>query len=110
MITNSRINKLIIVVCITILLSICFFSFFVDFKSRINNKLYPRVYIDNVNVGYKTKQEVQSMYQGKNSQLNQVTVMIIYKENPIATFSSQLLNLHYNVDDIYEKAFFGSIL
>jgi len=105
MITNFKINKTTIVL-FTIFLTLLFFLiYFIIAKSNVKNKIYPHVYIDNNNVGYKTKQEILKMYQNKNKQLNYTLLTIIYKNEPIGTFSAELLNLHYNTDEIYEKAY-----
>lgn len=79
--------------------------YFVINKTKINNNIYPRVYIDNKNVGFKTKQEIINMYNDKNSQLNQVILNVKYDDEFIGTFSAQLLKLRYNVDEMYEKAY-----
>ena len=103
MITNFKINKSFIVF---VIISIAFLSLILFFiKTKVTSKMFPNVYIDKTNVGYMKKEDILKMYQEKNNHLNQLTLYVTYKNEPIGTFSAQLLNLHYNIDDITEKGY-----
>lgn len=104
MISNSRVNKSIITLILLSLIIFCLSVYFTIVKSKITDNIYPHVYIDGLNVGNKTKKDIANLYNDKNYQLNKVVLFVKYNNEIIGTFSAQLLNLRYNVDEIYEKA------
>lgn len=74
-------------------------------EAQIANKIYPNVYIDNKNFGFKSKAEVTNYFQKKSAALANVNFTIIYKQSPVATFSAQTLHLQYDGKTAAERAF-----
>lgn len=74
-------------------------------EKKIENKIYPNVYIDDKNFGNKSKKEVTNYYQKKSADLNQTFFTVIFKNEPIATFSAQTLSLKYDGKTAAERAF-----
>ncbi|HEX7542993.1 MAG TPA: VanW family protein [Patescibacteria group bacterium] len=74
-------------------------------EAQIANKIYPNVYIDNRNFGFKSKAEIINYFQKKSAALTNINFTIIYKQLPVATFSAQTLNLKYDGKTAAERAF-----
>lgn len=72
---------------------------------RTTNLIYPNVYIDNVNFGHKSKNDIINFYDKKNKKFEKIAVTVIYDKLPIATFSGQLLRLRYNGRSIADRAY-----
>ncbi len=82
--------------------------FFYSIKTlefRFKNKIYPNVYIDNLNFENKTKKEIINYYENKNQLLKNISLKIILNNQPIATFSGKMLNLKYDSETIAETAY-----
>ncbi len=80
-------------------------DYIVNQEKKLNNQVFPNVYIDNLNVGRKTKQEVVEILEKKNSPLKQVHISVIYKDEPIATFSAAKLDLHADINETVDRAY-----
>lgn len=74
-------------------------------EKKIENKVYPNVYIDGQNFGNKRKEEVINYFQKKSANLSKTTFTVIFKLEPIATFSAQTLRLKYDGKTAAERAF-----
>jgi vancomycin resistance protein YoaR len=74
-------------------------------EKKIENKIYPNVYIDNQNFGNKSKKEVINYYQKKSADLNKISFTVIFKQESIATFSAQTLESKYDGKTAAERAF-----
>jgi vancomycin resistance protein YoaR len=74
-------------------------------EQKLTNRIYPQVFIDNKDVGGKTKNEAKQLFKGKKQTVGNVSLTVLYKEIPIATFSAQQLNLHSNADEIIDRAY-----
>lgn len=72
-----------------------------DFK----NKVYPKVYIDNVDFGGKTKKEVQNYYDKKSKPLNNLSITVIFENQPVATLSGSAIGLKYDGQTAAERAY-----
>jgi vancomycin resistance protein YoaR len=72
---------------------------------KYENKVYPGVYIDNVNFGGKTKTEVEEYYKKKNKGLEKVAFSIVYEKSQTTGFSAGKLKLGYDGAEAAEKAF-----
>ena len=70
-------------------------SFFLIKKKTdsLENKIYPNVFIDQVLVAYKTKEEVMLMLEEKNKGLSQAKIIVILNDQKIATFSGKKLKI-----------------
>lgn len=75
---------------------------------KLSGRIYPNVYIDNQNVGKKTKEEAIRLFSKQNSRLQKTFISVVYKDELIATFSAQKLNLHSNIKDLVERAYLVS--
>lgn len=74
-------------------------------ENGLTDKMYPNVLIDNVDVGGRTKTEVNKIYDKKNQELKNLTVTVLYNNEKIATFSAEKLNIHSNGPEITERAY-----
>lgn len=74
-------------------------------EKKIENKIYPNVYIDDQNFGNKSKEEVINYYQKKSADLNKTSFTVIFKQESIATFSAQTLFLKYDGKTAAERSF-----
>jgi vancomycin resistance protein YoaR len=74
-------------------------------EEKIKNRIYPNVYLDGINFGNKSKEEVVDYYQKKSADLNKVSFTVVFKNEPVATFSAQTLNLKYDGKTIADRAF-----
>ena len=74
-------------------------------EKKIENKIYPNVYLDSKNFGSKSKEEIINYYQKKSTGLNKTSFTVIFKQESIATFSTQTLSLKYDGKTAAERAF-----
>lgn len=103
MIAYSRILKLFFI--FTCLFIIFLGKIVLEKEKQTHDKIYPNVYINQFNVGLKTKNEVINLFNKENKKLNQVTFIFSLKDKPIATISAKEINLHYDVQGLSERAF-----
>jgi vancomycin resistance protein YoaR len=94
---------LMVVFCLIILGSTIFI--FLKQEKNIGDKIYPNVYLDKQNFGFKSKNEVINFYKKKSSKLNNTSVTVFFAGNPVATFSAQILGFKYDGTTIAERAF-----
>lgn len=78
---------------------------FNSFNQIYTDKIYPHIYLDNVNIGGKTKNELLKQTNLKNRVLHNVIISVIYEESPIATYSATSINLHTNASEIINNAY-----
>lgn len=69
------------------------------------NKIYPHVSIDGVDVSGKTQQEALSLFEDRERKLKSVTIHADYNNQRIATFSADQTKLRTNAPDIVAQAF-----
>lgn len=79
--------------------------FFYQKDRKLKNKIYPNVFIDNINFGGKTKDEVLNYFSAKNNQLLLINLFIVYKDDPIASFSAKKLGFAYDASGVADRAF-----
>lgn len=72
---------------------------------KVANRIYPNVYINNVYVGSKTKEEAKAQFKNINDQLAGIKVDVLYKKEQIATFSAEQLKLKVNIDEIVDRTY-----
>lgn len=84
---------------------ILFLKSFFYWESYLQNRLYPNVYIDDINFGKKTKVEIIDFFNKKNYSLNNVIFLIELDKQPIASLSGQQINLHYDGEGLAERAY-----
>lgn len=86
-----------------------FFSIFITIyvyeqKNALKNRIYPNVYIDNVNFGRKSVNDLEKYFQDKNRALADRTIKIVFGRDEIATFSAQALKLNYDIQTLKEQS------
>ncbi len=87
-----------------IFVGLTIFTFF-NKEKKIENRIYPNVYLDNKNFGNKSKEAVINYYKKKSAGLNKISFTVIFKQEPIATFSAQTLELKYDGKTAAERVF-----
>lgn len=82
-------------------------AFFYIFKQEraLKNKIYPNIYINTMNFGNRSKNQVVNYFEGKNKLLKTVSITILYQEAPIATLSGAQLKIRYDSQGIAERAY-----
>ena len=88
------------------LLGLFFFTSFVFiyFKLSYADVVYPGVYVDNIDFGGKSKDDVKNYFSKKNAPLDE-TEFILTSGSLSATTSAQNLNLGYDEELLAEQAF-----
>ncbi|OGK25037.1 hypothetical protein A3A46_04240 [Candidatus Roizmanbacteria bacterium RIFCSPLOWO2_01_FULL_37_13] len=77
----------------------------VNEERNFNNKIYPNVYINEVDFGRKSKSAVRNYFNNLNSQFKKVRIDILYKDESIATFSGEQLKIGYDSQGIADRAY-----
>lgn len=102
---NYRGNSLLVLLVVFGLIAFgSTYYLFVKQEKNIGDRIYPNVYLDKKNFGLKTKEDVINFYDKKSSELKKTSVIVLYENEPIATFSSQTLELKYDGKTIAERA------
>ncbi|MEO6509183.1 MAG: VanW family protein [Patescibacteria group bacterium] len=104
--TKDRVIHLLLLSFIGLfLICIGLLSFIIYKEQKLANKIYPNIYIDNINVGGMTKEKAEAVFSKKHTGIEKVTLNIIYKDEQIATLSAQQLDLHSNAPEIVDRAY-----
>ncbi len=105
MITKKIVIFLIIIFLISLLISV----YWVLNKERyLANRIYPNVFIDQIDFGSQKKETIVDYYQRKNDQLKSIKFYIYFRNNkdePIATFSAKKIGIGYSSQEIANKAY-----
>lgn len=80
-----------------------FSLFIIIFQNVYKTKTIPGIYIDNVYVGEKGKEEIKNIYDQKNKVIENSSFTLTYNDS-VATFSAQELNIGYNSELISQQA------
>lgn len=94
-----------IVIFITVLITSILLVRFIKTEKLFENKIYPNVYVNNVNFGNKERSEVVYYFSNLNNEFKKKNMTVEYKESSIATFSANLLNIRYDSEGIAERAY-----
>ncbi len=78
---------------------------FISEDRRLNGKIYPNVYINEVNFGKKPKSAVKDYFNGVNVKFRDIAINVFDKDTPIATFSGEQLKIGYDAKGITDRAF-----
>lgn len=78
--------------------------YFFSEEKKIENRIYPNVFIDNINFGKKTVKEAKDYFQKKNHDLKKIKIVFIYDKKEIATFSAETIELRYD-EAVINQAF-----
>lgn len=74
-------------------------------EEELKDRIYPNVNIDNTDVGRKTKEELTGMYEKKNTELENLHVSVIYKDEVVASFSAKQAGIKSNGKEIIERGY-----
>lgn len=97
--TRSLLFTLMFTTIFVVLLGLYVYEKDLEYKGRI----YPNVLINGESFDGKSKNDVQAYFKPQNEALKQIQVEVTY-EDTIATFSGQVLNLHYDSEKIADHA------
>lgn len=82
-----------------------FISFlFIFFEKRYENKVYPGITASGIEIGGKTKEEVQKLFTTKNEKINDISITL-QSPTAVATTSAKNLQIGYNTDLIAHQAY-----
>lgn len=90
---------------ISFLISLLFIKVFLDWEKHLQDKLYPHVYVDNVDFGKNTKAEIIAYFDKKNQPLKNINFFIELDRQLVASLSGQQINLHYDSQGLAERAY-----
>lgn len=95
---------------LTIILILSIFVIFASLqiiqKERyLADKIYPNVSINNIDFGNKPKSEVVKYFTNINNNFRKVKVTILHENNPVATYSGEMLNISYDAEGIADRAY-----
>lgn len=77
--------------------------FLIYFKYLYKERVIPGVYIGNIYVGEKTKEEIESAFNEKNSLIGDDTLTLYLNDN-IATYSAKNLDVGYDTNLIVNQS------
>lgn len=80
-------------------------DYIVNQEKKLSDRIYPNVYIDDLNVGKKTKKEVVQIFEKRYAPLRAFSLSVAYKEQPIATFSASHLKIKLNINETVNRAY-----
>lgn len=78
---------------------------FYSFNAQYKNTIYPNVTVNGTDVTGKTEEEVIQLFAEENRSYEQVMMEVLYKDQPVATFSGQELEMKTNIKDIAKQAY-----
>jgi len=78
---------------------------FADFEKKYSGKIYPNVYIDNQDFAGYTREQIVEFFSKKTKKIDLINFTVLYKDNPIATFSAQSLGLKYDGETAADQAY-----
>ena len=97
-------RKKIIILGSIIIICLFFYEYSIREKTT-TNLILPNIYINNIDFSKKTKNDVVRYFNNKNKLLSNILITAIYKNEPIATFSGQQLNIKFDSNRISDQAF-----
>lgn len=99
-------KKIFIFVSIFIVSGVLFISlYFTEQEEKLADRIYPHVYLDSIDIGRKTKSEIENLYGKKYQYLSEVAMQILYENQIQATFSAEQIGLKSNYKEIIERSF-----
>lgn len=79
--------------------------YFTEQEEKLTDRIYPHVYLDSIDIGRKTKSEIESLYGKKYQYLSEVAMQVLYENQIQATFSAEQIGLKSNYKEIIERSF-----
>ncbi len=88
------------------LLGLFFFISFIViyYKQTYQNKIYPGVFVDNINFGGKTQEDVKTYFQNKNIAFEDTTFTLSYEKQTAVTTAKEL-SLGYDASLLADQAY-----
>ena len=77
----------------------------VNEERNFNNKIYPNVYINEIEFGRKSKTAVKDYFNKFNSKFKDIRIDILYNEVSIASFSGEQLKIGFDALGIADRAY-----
>lgn len=74
-----------------------------ELREKYEGRVYPGVIVNGKSFEGKTQKEVEAYFTKKNTMLSNITFTIVY-EDTVASFSGEMVNVHYNADIIAKSA------
>lgn len=99
------VRNIVIIGFILIALAVFGIHLFLKKQAYLADRIYPNVYIDGRNVGEKSKDEVMKVFNKRNEDLKSTHMMVLYHNEPIATFEATALQVSINGKDMVDRAF-----
>ncbi len=87
------------------ILAILLANHIISEENKLANSIYPNVYIDALDAGYKSREEMKQVLEKRYEALNSYSVTVVYKDATVATFNAELLHLRSDANDVVEKAY-----
>lgn len=98
--------RILFISTIAVVLITTFSISFIGLNSRYyTGKIFPRVFIDTVNVGGKTPIEAIRLLQKRFPEQTDFTITVIFEDAPIATMSAVEINFHYPFKEVVEQSY-----
>lgn len=102
----ARLFRIVIdVIVVLFIAGVLITNYVIDQEKKLDNQIYPNVYIDNLNFGRKTKKQALQILDKKYSPLKKISIPIIFKDQPIATFSASKLGLRMDTKETVDRAY-----
>src|SRR3989344_3960139 len=73
--------------------------------SDLKNKIYPNVIINDIDFGKKPKSEVVKYFDNVNAKFKKTGLNVLYKNDPVATFSGDQLKIGFDSQGIADRAY-----
>lgn len=80
------------------LIAVAIYIFIKDMQFK--DRIYPQVYVNDVDFGGKSRNDLIQYFEEKNNKLKETSITLRYKEDNIATFSANLLKIQYDIQTI----------
>jgi vancomycin resistance protein YoaR len=82
------------------------FSIFISINdSRYKEKIYPNVIIDGIDYSGMNKEDISRYFSDKNKKIENLKITLNYKNIDVATYSADLIKLHYDGSTMAEHAY-----
>jgi vancomycin resistance protein YoaR len=74
-------------------------------QKRLENRLFPHVFINGQDVGQMNKTEVYLTFAELEKKIQGSSLYLSYEKSLVATFSAATIGLRLNIDDVFDKAY-----
>ena len=77
----------------------------VNEERNFNNKIYPNVYINDIDFGRNSKKAVSNHFNELNRKFKNIRIDILYEDTSIASFSGEQLKIGFDASGIADRAY-----